>query len=92
MSEVQIEFEPTRSFGYRFTRYVVLPEVDKVVEKKGGEAFLLREIAWPIAYPKRIGHRHGGHGRVAEAPDVSRFNGPTRHKNNCRRGRVRCEI
>lgn len=48
MSEVQMEFEPTRSFGYRFTRYIVLPEVDKEVVKKGGETFLLREIAWPI--------------------------------------------
>lgn len=48
MSEVQMEFEPTRSFGYRFTRYGVLPEVDKEVVKRGGEAFLLREIAWPI--------------------------------------------
>ena len=48
MSDVPMEFEATRSFGYRFTRYVVLPEVDKEVVKKGGEAFLLREIAWPI--------------------------------------------
>ena len=28
MSEVQMEFEANRSFGYRFTRYVVLPEGD----------------------------------------------------------------
>ena len=48
MPDEQIQFEPTRSFGYRFTRYTVLPEVDKQVSKFGGDSFLLREIAWPI--------------------------------------------
>ena len=42
------DFEPTRSFGYRFVRYTVLPEVTKVVATLGDEPFLLREIAWPI--------------------------------------------
>lgn len=43
-----INFEPTRSFGYRFVRYTVLPEVAKEVAALGEESFLLREIAWPI--------------------------------------------
>lgn len=42
------DFEPTRSFGYRFVRYTVLPEVTKVVATLGDQPFLLREIAWPI--------------------------------------------
>ena len=41
-------FEPTRSFGYRFVRYTVMPEVEKVVATLNGDSFLLREIAWPI--------------------------------------------
>lgn len=42
------DFEPTRSFAYRFVRYTVLPEVTKVVATLGDEPFLLRKIAWPI--------------------------------------------
>lgn len=45
---MQDSFEPTRSFGYRFVRYTVLPEVAKEVAALGDEPFLLREIAWPI--------------------------------------------
>lgn len=48
MPENQLIFEPTRSFGYRFVRYTVLPEVTKQVSVLGEEQFLLREIAWPI--------------------------------------------
>lgn len=48
MSDSQIDFEPTRSFAYRFIRYAVLPEVTKEVAKLGEAKFLLREIAWPI--------------------------------------------
>jgi hypothetical protein len=42
------DFEPTRSFAYRFVRYTVLPEVANEVAALGDEPFLLREIAWPI--------------------------------------------
>lgn len=45
---MQENFEPTRSFAYRFVRYTVLPEVAKEVAALGDEPFLLREIAWPI--------------------------------------------
>lgn len=48
MQDSQFNFEPTRSFGYRFVRYTVLPEVTKEVAALGEEEFLLREIAWPI--------------------------------------------
>ena len=48
MQDSQLNFEPTRSFAYRFVRYTVLPEVDKEVSALGDESFLLREIAWPI--------------------------------------------
>jgi hypothetical protein len=44
----QINFEPTRSFAYRFTRYTVLPEIASEVASLGEEPFLLREIAWPV--------------------------------------------
>ncbi len=48
MPEAQLNFEPTRSFAYRFVRYTVLPEVDMEVAKLGNSEFLLRDIAWPI--------------------------------------------
>ena len=48
MQESQLNFEPTRSFAYRFVRYTVLPEVDKEVASLGDKEFLLRDIAWPI--------------------------------------------
>ncbi len=48
MNDSQPDFEPTRSFAYRFVRYTVLPEVTKEVAKLGEAKFLLREIAWPI--------------------------------------------
>jgi hypothetical protein len=44
----EIQFQPTRSFCYRFARYTVLPEVAKEVAPLGEEPFLLREVAWPI--------------------------------------------
>ena len=47
-AEAQLNFEPTRSFAYRFVRYTVLPEVQAEVAALGEEPFLLREIAWPI--------------------------------------------
>ena len=46
--EPDLQFEATRSFGYRFVRYVVLPEVAKEIAPRGDEPFLLREVAWPI--------------------------------------------
>jgi hypothetical protein len=46
--EPDLQFEATRSFGYRFVRYVVLPEVAKEIATRGDEPFLLREVAWPI--------------------------------------------
>ncbi len=48
MQDTHVNFEPTRSFAYRFVRYTVLPEVTKQVASLGEEKFLLREIAWPI--------------------------------------------
>lgn len=46
--EPDLQFEATRSFGYRFVRYVVLPAVAKEIATRGDEPFLLREVAWPI--------------------------------------------
>jgi len=48
MKDSQLNFEPTRSFGYRFVRYTVLPEIDNKVAALGDKEFLLRDIAWPI--------------------------------------------
>ena len=48
MPDAPLNFEPTRSFAYRFVRYTVLPEVTKEVAARGDDPFLLREIAWPI--------------------------------------------
>jgi hypothetical protein len=43
-----MEFEPTRSFAYRFSRYVVLPELQKMREVQSGDPFRLRDLAWPL--------------------------------------------
>src|SRR6266478_2978248 len=43
----EIEFEPTRSFAYRFARYVILPELQQLPEAQSGK-FILRELAWPL--------------------------------------------
>jgi T5orf172 domain len=43
-----IEFQPTRSFAYRFSRYTILPELQCLPEAQSGEPFKLRELAWPI--------------------------------------------
>ena len=43
-----MEFVPDRSFAYRFSRYELLPEIQKLPEAQSGERFLLRELAWPL--------------------------------------------
>ena len=43
-----MEFEPTRSFAYRFSRYEILPELQQLPDTQSGEPFLLRELAWPL--------------------------------------------
>jgi hypothetical protein len=48
MDDKNREFEASRSFGYRFVRYTVLPEVVNEVSSRGNDPFLLREVAWPI--------------------------------------------
>ncbi len=45
---MSVEFEPTRSFAYRFSRYTILPELQQLPESQSGDSFLLREIAWPL--------------------------------------------
>lgn len=45
---MDIVFEPTRSFCYRFTRYQLLPELQLLPEATSGEPFLLRELARPL--------------------------------------------
>ncbi len=45
---MEIQFEPTRSFAYRFSRYVVLAELQSLPETSSGERFRLRDLAWPI--------------------------------------------
>lgn len=45
---MNIEFEPTRSFCYRFGRYVVLQEVQQLPEVVGGEPFRLSELAQSV--------------------------------------------
>ncbi len=45
---MQIQFEPTRSYAYKFSRYIVLAELQALPETSSGERFLLRELAWPI--------------------------------------------
>jgi hypothetical protein len=48
MPEEHPTFEPTRSFGYRFARYTVLPELAKKVAEAREEQFLLRDAIGPI--------------------------------------------
>ena len=45
---MDIEFEPTRSFCYKFGRYVVLQEVQQLPDVVGGEPFRLTELAQSI--------------------------------------------
>lgn len=45
---MNIEFEPTRSFCYKFGRYVVLQEVQQLPDVVGGEPFRLTELAQSI--------------------------------------------
>lgn len=42
---MEIKFEPTRSFCYKFARYVVLPEVQQMAEVAGGDEFKLSDLA-----------------------------------------------
>jgi T5orf172 domain len=43
-----MEFEPTRSFAYRFSRYALLPELQQLPEVQSGDPFRLRDLAWPL--------------------------------------------
>jgi hypothetical protein len=43
-----MDFEPSRSFAYRFSRYELLPELQQLPEAQSGEPFKLRELAWPL--------------------------------------------
>ena len=43
-----MEFEPTRSFAYRFSRYSLLPELQQLREVQSGDPFRLRDLAWPL--------------------------------------------
>jgi hypothetical protein len=45
---MDIEFEPTRSFCYKFGRYVVLPEIQQLPEVTSGEPFRLTELTQRI--------------------------------------------
>ncbi|MDP2751299.1 MAG: GIY-YIG nuclease family protein [Rhodocyclaceae bacterium] len=45
---MNIEFEPTRSFCYKFGRYVVLQEAQQLPDVVGGEPFRLTELAQSI--------------------------------------------
>ena len=45
---MSFDFEPSRSFAYRFSRYAVIPELEQLPETQSGQPFLLRELAWPI--------------------------------------------
>jgi hypothetical protein len=47
-NNLNTNFEPTRSFAYRFSRYVILPELQALPETQSGDPFLLRELAWPL--------------------------------------------
>jgi hypothetical protein len=42
--EMNINFEPTRSFCYKFGRYTVLPEIEKMPEVTSGEVFRITEL------------------------------------------------
>lgn len=43
-----IEFEPTRSFCYRFARYTVIPEIEAMAEVKEGSEFRLSGMAQKV--------------------------------------------
>ena len=43
-----MDFEPNRSFTYRFSRYIILPELQQLPDVQSGEPFLLRKLAWPL--------------------------------------------
>jgi hypothetical protein len=43
-----MEFEPTRSYAYKFARYEILPELQKLPGAQSGETFRLLELAWPL--------------------------------------------
>ncbi len=43
-----IEFEPTRSFCYRFARYTVIPEIEAMNEVKEGSDFRLSALAQKV--------------------------------------------
>lgn len=43
-----MEFEPTRSFAYRFSRYELLPELQQLPAVQSSEPFRLRDLAWPL--------------------------------------------
>lgn len=45
---MDFEFEPTRSYCYKFGRYVVLQEVQQLPEVVGGEPFRLTELAQEV--------------------------------------------
>ncbi len=43
-----MDFVASRSFGYRFSRYELLPELQQLPEVQSGEKFRLRDLAWPL--------------------------------------------
>lgn len=45
---MDIPFEPTRSFCYKFGRYVVLQEIQQMPEVTGGEEFRLSDLAQKV--------------------------------------------
>lgn len=45
---MNIEFEPTRSFCYRFARYTVIPEIESMEEVKSGFEFRLSSLAQKV--------------------------------------------
>ena len=40
-----IPFEPTRSYVYQAARYELLPRIAEMVQDRGDEPFLLRELS-----------------------------------------------
>ena len=45
---MNFEFEPTRSFCYRFARYVALQEIQQKPEVMNGEPFRLTELVQTV--------------------------------------------
>lgn len=41
---MELDFEPSRSFAYRFSRKVILPELEQLPAAQSGEPFRLREL------------------------------------------------